>query len=118
MKTSNRILRGIVCGGLTLALAGGVALPITACAASNDHSTSAEKLTEHHKEIQSMREKMLAQAKAEDAALEKLVAELNKAPESKKVDLEAAILNKLVAQHHQRLAEWESFHAHVAQAQK
>ncbi len=57
-----------------------------------------------------MHQKMLAQAKAEDAALEKMVAELNKAPEAKKVDLEAAILTKLVAQHHQMLGEWESMH--------
>ncbi len=65
-----------------------------------------------------MREKMLAEAKAEDAALEKMVAELNKAPESKKVDLEAAILTKLVAQHHQRLTEWETMHAHWMQSRK
>lgn len=61
---------------------------------------------------------MLAQAKAEDDALEKLVAELNKAPEPKKVDPEADILTKLVAQHHQRLTEWESLHAHATPSQK
>ena len=65
-----------------------------------------------------MRERMLTQAKAEDAALEKLVAELNKAPEAKKPDLEAAILTKLVAQHHQRLGEWESLHARMEQFRK
>ncbi len=60
-----------------------------------------------------MHQKMLAEAKAGDASLEKMVAELNKAPESKKVDLEAAILTKLVAQHHQMLNEWESMHARM-----
>ena len=65
--------------------------------------------------MQPMREKMLAEAKAEDAALEKMVAELNKAPEGKKVDLEAAILTKLVAQHHQMLAEWEALHGRMMQ---
>lgn len=62
-----------------------------------------------------MREKMLSSAKAEDAALEKMVAELKKAPEAKKADLEAAILTKLVAQHHQILSEWESMHARMMQ---
>lgn len=58
-----------------------------------------------------MHEKWMAQARADDEALQKMVAELNKAPESKKVDLEAAILTKLVEQHHQMLAQWESMHA-------
>lgn len=58
-----------------------------------------------------MREKALADAKAADAELQKLVAELNKAPESRKPDIEAAILNKLVAQHHEMVSNWESAHA-------
>ncbi len=61
-----------------------------------------------------MREKLLTQqAKAEDAVLEKMVAEMNQAPEAKKVDLEAAILTRLVAQHHRVLVEWESRHARM-----
>jgi len=31
------------------------------------------------------------------------------------VDLEAAILTKLVAQHHQMLGEWEAMHARMTQ---
>ncbi len=107
MKISNPLWREIVCGGLLLALLSGVGLPNSAWAAGN---TSAEKsnnkVAEHRQELRAMHEKMLAEAKAEDAALEKMVAELNKAPEAKKADLEAAILTKLVAQHHQMLGEW------------
>ena len=61
---------------------------------------------------------MLDQARAEDAALQKMIADLNKAPEAKKADLEAAILTKLVAQHHQMLGEWESLHAKRMQLRK
>ncbi len=62
-----------------------------------------------------MREKMLAQFKAEDATLQKMIAELKTAPETKKPDLEAAILTELVAQHHQMLGDWEAMHARIAQ---
>lgn len=65
-----------------------------------------------------MREKMFARAKTEDAALEKFVAELNKAPEAKKPDLEAAILTKLVAQHHEMLTHWERLQARMTQFRK
>jgi hypothetical protein len=115
MKTSNRMWRGIACGGLSLALLGGVGLPITALAASNGNSVKTNPMQEHRHEMRAMREKMLAEAKAEDATLEKMVAELHKAPEAKKVDLEAAILTKLVAQHHRMLGDWESMHAQMMQ---
>jgi glutamate mutase epsilon subunit len=72
-------------------------------------------MCEQHQAMRSMHEKMMAQAKAEDATLEKLVAELKKAPEARKPDLEAAILTKLVAAHHQRLNEWESLQASMKQ---
>ncbi len=115
MKKSNRLWRGIACGGLSLALLTGVGLPISAWAASSDSSAKCTAMKGTRKELRAMHEKMLAQAKADDAALEKMVAELNKAPEAKKVDLEAAILTKLVAQHHQMLGEWESMHARMTQ---
>lgn len=118
MKTSNRLWGGITCAGLSLALAGAVALPVSAGAASNGSPAKSVKTTEQRQEFRAMHEKMLAQAKAEDAALEKMVAELNKAPEVKKVDLEAAILTKLVAQHHQMLGQWESLHARMMQFRK
>jgi hypothetical protein len=118
MKKSLRIWRGIAVGGLSLALVGGVGLPVSAWAAGNKSSEKMCQKMEHRHAMLAMREKMLAQAKAEDATLQKLVAELNKAPEAKKVDLEAAILTKLVAQHHQRLGEWESLHAKMTQFRK
>ena len=96
-----------------MALVGGVGLPISARAAADNSSEKTCKMVEHRQAMQAMREKMLAQVKAEDAALEKLVAELNKAPEAKKPDIEAAILTKLVAQHHERLGEWESLQARL-----
>jgi hypothetical protein len=115
MKTSSRIWRAIACGGLSLALLGGVGFPISAGAASSNSPENVNQRTEHRQEFRAMREKMLAQAKAEDAALEKLIGELNKAPEAKKADIEAAILTKLVAQRHQMLKEWESMHGEMAQ---
>ncbi len=115
MKTTNRLWRGIACGGLSLALVSGVGLPISAWAASNSSSVKPGTVPEHRQALRAMREKMLAEAKAEDAALEKMVAELNKAPEAKKADLEAAILTKLVAQHHRMLGEWESLHVRMEQ---
>jgi hypothetical protein len=118
MKTTNRIWRGIATGGLSLVLAGGVGLPITASAACSGCSAKTVKTSETRSDIQSLREQMLTQAKAEDAALQKLVAELNKAPEAKKADLEAAILTKLVAEHHQRLGEWESLHTRMVEFRK
>lgn len=114
MKKSNRMWRGIACGGLSLALVGTVGLPISAWA-KNGSSEGCNMAMGHHQELRAMREKMLSSAKAEDAALEKMVAELKKAPEAKKADLEAAILTKLVAQHHQILSEWESMHARMMQ---
>ncbi len=111
MNKSNRLWRGIAVGTISLALVGGVGLPVSAWASANNSSGKSCKVTEHRQAMRAMHEKMLAQEKAEDAALQKLVAELNKAPEAKKVDLEAAILTKLVAQHHQMLGEWETLHA-------
>ncbi len=118
MKTLNGLWRGIAAGGLTLALAGIVGSPITACAAGNSNTEISKKMTEQRQAMRAMHEKMLAQAKADDAALQKMVAELNKAPEARKADLEAAILSKLVADQHQRLGEWETLAAHRQQFEK
>jgi hypothetical protein len=118
MNTSNRIWRGIACGGLSLALLGGVGLPITASAVCPACSGKTVKANENRTEIHALREQMLTQAKADDAALQKMMAELNKAPEAKKPDLEAVILTKLVAEHHQRLTEWESLHARIVAFRK
>ncbi len=105
-------------GGLSLALLSGVALPLSALAANNANPEKSKDIKEHRQELRAMHHKMMEEAKAEDAALEKMVAELNQAPEAKKVDLEAAILTKLVAQHHEMLGEWESMHAKMQQFRK
>ncbi len=117
MKT-NRLWRGLACGGLSLALLGGVGLPLPASAANNSGSEKSNGVKEHRQELRAMHQKMMAEAKAEDAALENMVAQLNKAPEAKKVDLEAAILTKLVAEHHRMLGEWESMHTKIVQFRK
>ncbi len=115
MKLSKSIWRGIACGGLSLALLGGVGLPISAFAASNGCCSTSGKVSERHQEFRAMHQKMLAEAKANDAALEKLIGQLNSAPEAQKPDIEATILSKMVSQQHEMLANWESFHAKMAQ---
>ncbi len=118
MKISNRIWQGIACSGLSLGLLGGIGLPLSAHAATKGCCATSGKTAEHRQEIKALREKMLSQAKAEDTQLEKLVTELNNAPEAKKTDLEAEILTKLVAQRHEMLNDWETLHARVIQFHK
>ncbi len=116
MKTLSQIWRRIACGGLTLAVAGGIGLPISAGAACDGHCAESTSMSQPRHKVWAMHEKvqqLLARMEAEDAALQKMVAGLNQAPEAKKADLEAAILTKLVAQHHQMLGEWESLHAQM-----
>lgn len=112
MKKTKNLVKLIAGAGLSLAMAG---LPISAVASSPNTAENTGTAAKHRENIQAMQEKMLAQAKAEDATLEKLVAELNKAPEAKKVNIEAQILDQLVAQHHQMVNDWEAMHARVAQ---
>jgi hypothetical protein len=118
MKRSNILWRGITVGGLSLALAGAVGLPASARAAGNENASKGCRMMENQHAMRSMHEKMLKQAKAEDAHLEKLIKELNSAPEAKKTDIEAKILNQLVAQHHKMLCEWETMHARMAAMRK
>ncbi len=118
MTTKNRLARGIACGGLTLALLGGVAPPAWAGTTCTPSSAKTAKIREDRQEVRAACDKLMAQAKAEDAVLEKLVAELNQAPETKKVDLEAMILTKLVAQHHEMVSDWASLQARVTQLHK
>ncbi len=118
MNRQIRLWRGITVGGLSLALLGAIGLPVSAWAGANKTCDKTCSMTEHRAELRTLHKKMLDQARAEDAALQKMIADLNKAPEAKKVDLEAAILTKLVAQHHQMLGEWESLHAKRMQLRK
>jgi hypothetical protein len=111
MNRKIRLWRGITVGGLSLALLGAIGLPVSARAGTNNNCGKTCSMAEHRAELRALHKTMLAQARAEDAALARMVADLNKAPEAKKADLEAAILTKLVAQHHQMLGEWESLHA-------
>ncbi len=110
MKSLKYLGRQLVVGGLAVALLGGVA----AQAAGNDKESKNYTGQEHRQAMRAMREKMLADAKAEDAALQKLIAQLNAAPEAQKTDLEVQILNRLVAEPHQRLTEWDAMHDQMA----
>lgn len=114
-KNLTRLGRVLACGGLSLLMAGGVAMPLSALAADTGTCAKSNKFTENHQELKALHEKMLTQAKTQDAALEKMVKELNQAPESKKVDLEAAIVTKLVAQNHERVKDWETIQARLQQ---
>lgn len=118
MNRQIRLWRGITVGGLSLALLGAIGLPVSARAGTNSSCGKTCSMADHRAELHALHKKMLTQARAEDAALERMVADLNKAPEAKKVDLEAAILTKLVAQRHQMLGEWESLHAKRMQLRK
>ncbi len=118
MKRSNILWRAITVGGLSAALVGGIGLPASARAAGNDNKGKTCTTKDHWQAMGARHEKMLKEAKAEDAKLEKLIAELNKAPEAKKTDLEAKILTQLVAQHHKMVAEWDSMHTRMAAFRK
>jgi hypothetical protein len=113
MNATNRIARIAATAGLSILVATAVCPSVPADSSANSPSGQPQNRLKHRQEMMAMREKMLARAKAEDAALAKMVAEMNQAPEAKKVDLETAILTKLVAQHHQMLSEWEAMHARM-----
>jgi site-specific recombinase XerC len=118
MKRANGLWRGITVGGLSLALVAATGLPISARAADNETKGKACTAKEHWQAMRGEREKMLKEAEAEDAQLQKLIAQLNAAPEAQKTDLEAQILNKLVAHHHQMVTEWKSMHDRMAAFRK
>jgi hypothetical protein len=118
MNRQIRLWRGITVGGLSLVLLGAIGLPVCSRAGTNSSCGKTCSMADHRAEFHALHKTMLAQARAEDAALGRMVADLNKAPEAKKVDLEAAILTKLVAQRHQMLGEWESLHAKRMQLRK
>lgn len=117
MRTINQICRAGAATGLSLILAGAMWLPASAAAAGSSGSTKACPATSQHARTYSqrhwMRGRLFKEAKANEAALQKLVVKMNRAPESKKVNLEAAILTKLVAQRQEMLTQMESFHARM-----
>ncbi len=117
MKTINRIERVITAAGLSLAVAGGLGLPLPAFAAGSNKTMNSSCRMQTSQSLKALHQKMLAEAKAEDATLQKMVAELKHAPEAQKADVEAAILENLVAAHHQMLQDWEAAHARIAQHQ-
>jgi hypothetical protein len=112
MKEFNGLKRYVVAAGLSAALLGALsasALAQSASPACNSAKSETANVERHH--WRAIREKFLAQAKVENAQLENMISELNRAPEANKPDLEAAILTKLVAQRQEMLADLEFAHA-------
>lgn len=99
MKTLTS-LRPLFRTSLTLACA--LALWSPARAQTTEHSDTKMKMEgkmmEHCQEMKAHKEKMMAEMKAEDAALTAQVAAMNNAPENKKPGLMAAIVTTMLEQ--------------------
>jgi vacuolar-type H+-ATPase subunit I/STV1 len=68
------------------------------------------QMMERCKAMMERRQQMLAEMKAMDTELDKLVAEMNSAPESKKADAVAAVVSKMVEQRkamHEKMQEMQ-----------
>lgn len=98
LTTSNVITHS----GLALALAMTLALcsPVraqSATPASGSMMTTGAK-AERHQAMQSQREKMMAEMKAQDTELNAQLARIKSAPEKQKVDLLVAVVTRMVEQ--------------------
>lgn len=81
---------------LTLAIAIAAALQGTAVFAQDPGMKGMDK--QKHRELMPMHEKIMEKQKAQDAEIDKLLAEVNAAGGEKRVDAIVAVLNKLVEQ--------------------
>lgn len=93
--------------GAVVAMAMAAWLPLVATGADepvkplkgSEHPMMMEgKMMEHCKAMKEQKEKMMADMRAQDAALTAQVAEMNSAPEKKKLDLMSAIVTHMVKQ--------------------
>lgn len=124
MKITNRLGRSIAATGIALALVGGLGLPAQVRGADEQKKDKDACHCDHMKggqasntrnEMHAMREKMLEQAKQQDAEIQRMVAELRTAPEGRKAELQTAIITRLADQHHQMVTQWENLHARMQQ---
>ncbi len=79
MKTSNRLWKGLACGGLSLALIGGLA-PVSAVAANNASSEKSNDMKEHRQELRAMHQKMMAEATTCWSGTKNMIAEERRQP--------------------------------------
>jgi len=61
------------------------------------------------KEMKEMKEKMMAQRKAEDALLTEQITKMNNAPDDKKIPLMAMVLNTMAEQRQVRMERMDKF---------
>jgi hypothetical protein len=114
MKVFNRIGQGLMAGAFSVAMLGGIGLPAFASDVNASCSGKTVSASERQ-ELQSMSEKMLARVKVDDVVLQNMAAKLRNAPETQKVDIEAALLTEMVSEHHDMVKNWEGIHNQVAQ---
>lgn len=92
-------------GILISALLAGAALPLAAQTSGNSGEPNQSPSQAQRK---AMHQQMAAEIKAQDAELQQLVKQMNDAPEAKKADAVAAVVNKLVADRLAMHHEWEN----------
>ncbi len=85
-------------------------LPASALLAQEEHGEMGDMMKGDHA---AMEQKMEAQMKAQDAELEKLVAQMNSATGEKKVDAVAAVVNKLVEDRKMMHAKMGAMHKNM-----
>lgn len=114
----------VIRSGLTLALALATWLPSAANAADkpmkpmkggNHQMTTGTNMMQRCQAMMEQKQKMMAAMKVQDAELAAQVAKMNNAPESKKVELMAALVTRMVEQRTARHARMEGMQAGMMQ---
>ncbi|HBA84159.1 MAG TPA: hypothetical protein DCZ95_08720 [Verrucomicrobia bacterium] len=107
----------VIRSSLVLALALAVWAPVRSQAAepAQGERMMGGKMMEHGQEMMAQRQNMMAEMKAQDAELTAMVAQMNSAPEDKKVDLIAAIVTRLVEQRTAMNERMEKMHTEMMQ---
>lgn len=103
-----------ICSTIVMAVALAIASPIQAQTAEpkakEEQMMKDEKMRECCQEMKEQKEKMMAEIKAQDAALTAQVAAMNNAPDDKKLNLMAGIITLMVEQRAARDAHMEKMH--------
>ncbi len=105
-KSTNVILRSV----FALAMAATVLSPLLAqpAAPASGSMMTAGTMAERHQAMQSQREKMMAEMKAQDTELKTQLARVKSAPDAQKVDLLIAVVGRMLEQRaamHMRMDE-------------
>ncbi len=101
--------------GFALALSLAIWFPVLARSAepAGEMNMAEPKEMKCCQEMKDQRQKMMAEMKAQDAELAAQVAEMNRAPADKKLDLVAAIVTRLVEQRAAMNARMEKMHGEM-----